>query len=132
MNRFTKAFAASALILTFSPAFAGPVKLITHNKTNVESNAFIAGTIPSLHPTKPNSDSYVSWTEVRMACYGHIDDQKRCSAVIKMETDKGSPVEVGIATVNMDTGVITFKYTQETAYTVTVNGIGETTLAYKK
>ena len=43
-----------------SNVFAAPKQLITHNRTNVETNAYIDGVIASQHPTKANSDNWVS------------------------------------------------------------------------
>jgi hypothetical protein len=114
--------------LWFSAVIAAPPKqLITHNNTYVESNAYIAGTIPSQNPTKPHSDNKVLWTVVRMACFGHLEN-KKCSAVIKMATNTATPVDIGTVSVNVDTGEITPKFLSANGYTMTVNGPGETTL----
>ena len=107
-----------------------PKQLITHNNTDVESNAFVAGTIPSRHPTKAHSDSKVIWTEVRMACFGHVTNNK-CMALIKMETglgDSGNPIDLGMVSMDLNTGIITPSSLTANGYTMIVNGPGETTL----
>lgn len=115
-------------VLSTSMAMASPPKqLITHNNTDVESNAYIAGTIPSQHPTKPHSDNKVVWTAVRMACFGHVEN-KKCMAVVKMATNTATPVEIGAVFVDLETGDITPKFLSANGYTLTVNGPGETTL----
>jgi len=119
---------AVSLSLWVAYAIAAPPKqLITHNNTDVESNAYIAGTIPSQNPTKPHSDNKVLWTAVRMACFGHLDN-KKCLAVIKMATNTATPVDIGTVSVDVDTGEITPKFLSANGYTMTVNGPGETTL----
>jgi hypothetical protein len=129
MNLLCKAITATAIALTMGVTYASPKRLMTHNKTNVESNAYIAGTIPSVHPSKPNSDNPVSWAEVRIACYGHITNNK-CSALIKMETNTPHPIDIGTAVVDLESGVITFSYINESTcpYVLTVNGVAEVTV----
>lgn len=108
---------------------APPRQLITHNRTNVESNAFVAGVIASRHPTKAYSDSKVIWTEVRMACFGHIVNGA-CSALIRMATgpNDGETVDLGTVSIDLNTGLISPTHLNANGYTLTVNGPGETTL----
>ena len=129
MNRLIKTMLAVTLGLTTTTLIASPRQLITHNLTDVESNAFVAGTIPSQHPTKAFSDSKVVWTEVRMACFGHTVDGK-CAALIKMATgpNDGGAVDLGTVTLDLNTGIITPSSISANGYTLTVNGPGETTI----
>ncbi len=119
---------AITLSLSSTLALAVPPKvLITHNETNLESNAFVAGTIPSQHPTKANSVSRVMWASVRMACFGHITNNK-CPALIKLGTDTDHPVELGTVTVDLNTGEIAPKSLHANGYSMIVNGPAESTL----
>lgn len=131
MKLLTKVISAATLALAVGVSYASPAKLITHNKTNVESNAIIGGHA-STHPTKPNKDRAVPWIHVRLVCHGYVVNNK-CSAVIRMGTDTSHPVDVGTATVDLDSGYITFIYADEknSDYVVTVNGPGETTITKK-
>lgn len=129
MNRFLKTMTAGALGLFTAAAFAVPPKqLITHNTTAVESNAFIDSTVPSQHPTKAFSDGKIFWTAVKMACFGHTVNNK-CSALIKMATNTTNPVDIGIVTMDLDTGDIEPKQVSANGYTIRVNGPGETTIS---
>jgi L-serine deaminase len=130
MNRLLKHITAGALGCLFAATAiaAAPKQLITHNTTDLESNAFIDGTIPSTHPTKAHSDGKVFWTAVKMACFGHIIGGK-CSAVIKMATNTAAPVVVGMVSMDLETGEITPKQVSGNGYKITVNGPGETTLS---
>ena len=128
MKKMTLFCSVIALSLTSSLALAVPPKmLITHNQTNLESNAFVAGTIPSQHPTKANSDGRVMWASVRMACFGHITNGK-CPALIKVGTDTPNPVELGMVTVDLSNGDIQPKELHANGYTMVVDGPAETTL----
>ncbi len=49
----------SLLILVAAPSLAAPKHMITHNKTDFESNAYVDGVIPSQHPTRAHSDGRV-------------------------------------------------------------------------
>ena len=71
MSRFHNLRLAAALSVTATTALASPTVLITHNTTDLESNAFIDGTIPSNYPSRPHSDNRVSWVAVKMASFGH-------------------------------------------------------------
>lgn len=125
MNLLVKSFSAVALSLSALTAFAAPAYLITHNSTNEESNAFVAGTIPSPYPTLANSTRQVYWNLVKLACYGHTSNGK-CSALIKMATNTANPVNIGTVIMDINTGEITPKQISANGYTVTVIGLGET------
>jgi hypothetical protein len=129
MTRLLKHLSLGAIGCLFSAtAMAIPPKqLVTHNTTNVESNAYIDGTIPSTHPTKAHSDGKVFWTAVKMACFGHIVNNK-CNAVIKMATDTANPITVGAVSMDLETGDISPKEVRGNGYVLLVNGPGETTL----
>lgn len=129
MRRFlTNIIAAATLSLTVSTgALASPKQLITHNLTDHESNAFVAGTIPSQYPTKAHADGKVFWAAVRMACFGHITDGK-CPALIRIGTDTENPVDLGIVELDVETGVITPTMIRANGYLMVVNGIAETTI----
>ncbi len=128
MNRFIKHLTAGALSLLAAAAIAAPKQLITHNTTDSESNAFVDDIIASQHPTKPHSDGKVFWTAVKMACFGHTIDGK-CTALIRMDTNLPTPIDVGHVTMDLETGDITPKQVSNNGYTITVNGPGETTLS---
>ncbi len=108
-------------------ALASPKQLVTHNLTDHESNAFIAGTVPSQYPTKAHSTGKVFWAAVRMACFGHIVDDK-CPALIKMDTDTDHPVELGMVELNVETGEITPQVLHGNGYKFVINGPGESTI----
>lgn len=127
MKRLFAYFSIITLSLYAATALAAPKQLITHNTTDVESNAFVAGTIPSQHPTRPHSDGKVLWTAVKMACFGHTVNGK-CSALIKMATNTGNAKEVGMLIMDINTGEITPQRLSANGYTITVNGPGETTI----
>ncbi len=130
MSKVIKLLVISASLFMAQICLAVPPRvLITHNQTNVESNAFIAGTIPSRFPTKPNSDSKVMWTEVRLACFGHVTNGK-CPALVRMATgpNDGGAVDLGYVNVDLNTGIITPSRLSANGYTLIVNGIAETTL----
>ncbi|MGQ3892648.1 hypothetical protein [Legionella sp. CNM-4043-24] len=126
MNRFKHLTAALTICLGSSAAMASPQYLITHNLTDVESNAFVAG-MASPSPSKPNSTNMVSWFIVNMACYGHTVEGK-CPAIIKMATDTSSPIELGTVYLNVESGEITPSRLSANGYTITVNAPGETTI----
>lgn len=122
-------FSALGWLLLANPSMAtAPQLLITHNNTNVESNAYIAGTIPSANPSKPNSTNLVPWIIVSIACTGHLIDQTKCPALIKMETNTAHPVNLGEVTMDIKTGEINPKRLAANGYTFTVVGLAEATL----
>lgn len=129
MNKFSKTVTALTFSLATSIVLATPPKqLITHNTTDLESNAYIAGIIPSQYPTKPHSDTSVSWPMVKMACFGHVTNGK-CWAIVKMDTNTSNPFELGKVSIDMETGMITPAQLTANGYTLTVVGLGETTLS---
>lgn len=127
MKRLHLLLAATALTLTTTAALASPILLITHNTTDLESNAFIAGTIKSHYPSKPHSDNKVSWVSVKMACFGHTIGTL-CPALIRMNTNTSNPIDIGTVSVDLNTGDITPKQITANGFTVIVNGPGETTI----
>lgn len=127
MNHFFKPLITLTFVFFTLSAAAAPKQLITHNYTDVESNAFVAGTIPSQHPTRAHSEGRVYWTAVKMACFGHTVDGK-CEAVIKMATNTPSPITLGTVTLDLITGLITPLQLSANGYTMIVNGPGETSL----
>lgn len=128
MHKFiTTIFAATLSLTISSSALASPKQLITHNLTNYESNAFVAGTIPSQYPTKAHADGKVFWAAVRMACFGHIVDGK-CPALIRIGTDTDNPIDVGTVELNIETGAITPNMIRSHGYLIVVNGMAETTI----
>ena len=130
MKFLSKPYAIFLLILSSSSSFASPKQLITHNHTNLESNAYVAGTIPSRYPSHANSDNRINWVEVRMACFGHITNGK-CPALIRLGTgpnDGGTPMDLGFVTMDLNSGAITPNVIHAYGYTFTVNAPGETTI----
>lgn len=128
MNKKHITCAALALSLVSGLAFAAPPRLlITHNNTDFESNAFVAGTIPSQHPTKAHSEGRVIWASVRMACFGHVVGG-RCPALIKVGTDTANPVDLGSVTINLSTGDIQPKELHANGYSFIVNGPAEASI----
>ncbi len=128
MNPLLKPLTTLSLCLFAAVALAAPKQLVTHNTTDAESNAFVAGSIPSQHPTRAHTDGKVFWTAVKMACFGHTIDGK-CDALIKMETNTPNPVEIGTLIMDITTGAITPLQLHGNGYTITVNGPGETTIS---
>jgi hypothetical protein len=127
MNPLNQFITAIALSSSATLALASPILLITHNTTDVESNAYVAGTIASQHPSKPHSDNKVSWVSVRMACFGHTVNGK-CPALIKLATNTPNPIDIGTVTMDLNSGDIMPKQLSANGYTLIVNGPGETTL----
>ena len=127
MNLLVKNFSAVVLSLSTVTALAAPSYLTTHNETDVQSNAFIAGTIPSPYPTAPHSKKEVHWNLVKLACYGHTKNNK-CPALVKMATNTSNPIEVGYLEMDLTTGEITPSLISSNGYTLTVNGPAEATI----
>lgn len=128
MKSMLKSLTAITLCLSAAAVFAAPDYIITHNETDVASNAYVAGTIPSPYPTPAHSSRQVYWNMVRLACYGYTTADNKCSALIKMATETNEPIELGYVTMDLVTGEITPKQLSNNGYTLTVNGPGETTL----
>jgi hypothetical protein len=127
MRLLKHAFCAVTLSLIAAASFAAPKQLVTHNQTDYESNAFVAGTIPSQHPTKAHSDGKVFWAAVRVACIGHVVNGK-CPALIRVATNTDNPIDLGSVELNLDTGEITPSTLHSNGFTMIVNGPGESTL----
>ena len=109
-------------------AYATPPKqLITHNNTNFDSNAYIAGTIPSQYPTPAQGMSKVPWTNVRLACFGHVVNGL-CTADIVMGINTPNPINIGTVSVDINTGAITPAQISSNGFTLTVVGLGETVI----
>lgn len=127
MNKLIKGITAIGLSAFAAATLASPSYFIAHNNTDEESNAYIAGTIPSPSPTKPHSTNKTAWFVVRMACFGHTTGN-RCPALIKMATNTPTPVDVGYLEMDVETGDIMPKTLSAKGYTITVNGPGEATI----
>lgn len=127
MQQLFRLLAITSLSLVATITSASPFFLITHNTTDSESNAFISGMIASPHPSKPHSDNKVSWLSVRMACFGHVVNNQ-CLAVIKMDTNTDHPIAIGTVNLDLSTGDITPKQISANGYTMTVIGVGESTI----
>ena len=128
MNRFTHCLIALSIGLFSGAALASPPSyMMTHNKTDVESNAYIGGSIASPNPSKPNADNRVPWIVVQIACHGRSNG-KICPATIKMATNTNNPITLGDVQLSTDTGLITPSQLTANGYTLTVNGPGEVTL----
>lgn len=125
MTFIMKTSTVIALTLATGIAIAAPKQLITHNQTNYESSAFVGGVIPPQHPTKPQSDGYLPWTAVRMACFGPYTTNGKCWAVIKMGANTPNPIEVGKVTIDLETGIITPSVLKANGFTFTATGPGE-------
>jgi hypothetical protein len=128
MKLMLKSLSAIALSIGAAATFAAPTFLTTHNNTDVESNAYVAGTIPSPYPTQAYNTRQVYWNMVRIACYGHATGGK-CSAVIKMATNTANPIILGTVSMDLESGDISPKQLTNEGYTLIVNGPGETTLS---
>ncbi len=129
MKQFFQYLTAVTIILGTSAVAASPLYLITNNTTDVASNAYVGGVRPSTHPTLPRSQGKVHWAVVRMACYNHNKNGK-CSALIKMATNTANPVDLGVMTIDIETGEITpAEGLHANGYRLVVNGPGNTTLS---
>lgn len=128
MRNFTKRIIMSAFLFSGSVVVnAAPAVLVTHNQTHFESNAYIDGTVRSPYPSAPMKDNRVAWIAVRIACTGHITDNK-CRALVKMATDTATPIDLGWVEMDMLSGEITPQEIHNNGFTLIVNGLGEVTL----
>lgn len=125
--KIARVLLVSGLIAASAFAVASPKSFITHNRTSVESNAYIDGTIPSPYPTPAGKDKSVMWELVRLACIGHTTNGK-CAAVVKMAANTKNPIDVAKLSMNLDSGAIALEEIYSTAFTITVNGPGEVTI----
>ena len=127
MKLMLRSLSAITLSLSSIVVFAiPPAHLITHNKTEHESNAYIENA-PSPYPTRAGKTNKVLWNLVRMACYGHTKGNK-CSAVIKMASNTKHPIVLGTVTMDLDSGDITPKILSANGYTATVTSLGTTVI----
>ncbi|WP_028387797.1 hypothetical protein [Legionella fairfieldensis] len=126
-----KTLTITLLIISAPVVAASPSRLVTHNTTNVRSNTYFAGYIPSSAPAQAHDDGLLDWPFVKMACYGHTSATK-CPAVIKVAIDTPNPVDLGKVTIDIETGDITPKSLSLNGYTLVVNGPGEMTLTKKR
>lgn len=126
MKFILQSLSALSLGLSTMAAFAAPKALITHNLTDKESNAYVAGA-PSPYPTPAMKTKEIAWNYVRMACFGHATNDV-CEAEVKMETDTSNPVLIGRVQMNLKTGEISPKILSANGYTIKVNGLAETTI----
>jgi hypothetical protein len=126
MKIILKFLALNLCIATLNAA--PPSVLITTNNTDVKSNAYIDGTIPSLYPTNAKSNRSVSWIAVSLACQGHIKDNL-CKALVKMDIDSVNPIELGEVTLNMKTGEILPTKIINNGYQLEVIGLGKIELS---
>ena len=128
MRNFTKRIIMSTLVISSSlVANAAPASLMTHNQTHVESNAYIDGVVKSPYPSAPMKDNRVAWLSVRIACTGHIVNNK-CRALVKMATETATPIDLGWLEMDMVTGEITPQELHNNGYGLIVNGLGDVTL----
>lgn len=128
MRNFTKRIIMGTVALSYSfIANAVPASLMTHNQTHVESNAYIDGVVKSPYPSAAMKDNRVAWLSVRIACTGHIVDNK-CHALVKMATDTPNPIDLGWVEMDMLSGEITPQELHNNGYGLIVNGLGEVTL----
>lgn len=127
MRSMLKNISALALSLATTAALAAPAYFITHNQTDVESNAYVLGVVPSPRPTAANSEGKVSWNVVKLAC-AIYSSEGVCTALVKMATNTPNPVELGYVSLNVDTGDLSPKELRAGGYTLMVNGPGEVTL----
>ncbi|OGV40041.1 MAG: hypothetical protein A3F46_10295 [Legionellales bacterium RIFCSPHIGHO2_12_FULL_42_9] len=126
MNCFFKILAITTLGICSQAVLAVPAFLVTHNHTDVESNAFINGTVKSPYPTSAHQDRSVSWTAVRIAC---TPEKVKCKALIKMATNTANAVDLGWLELDLASGDINPKFVQGNGYTLIVNGPAEVTLS---
>jgi hypothetical protein len=129
MIQFRKIFVV-ALAGFLGVAYAElPRQLVTHNLTNVWSNAYINNQFATdRHATPPHQTKGVPWIEVLMACKQYLINGV-CWATVKMDT-KGSPVELCKVGLNMTTGELTpeSRCAGNNGYSFTVDGKGVATL----
>jgi len=126
MRSVFKYLSAITLALTALNAAAMPTHYITHNDTDLETNAFISGEIASPFPTIAHTTRKVAWKMVRLGC-GRTTNGL-CAAVIKLGTDTPDPIFIGTLYMDMDSGEITPQMISANGYTLQVNGIAEVTI----
>ncbi len=124
-----KILVAGLSTIACSAVFAAPSSLTTHNQTSHESNAYIAGHA-SPYPVAAKSDRSISWTMVRLACFGHTSNNV-CAAEVFMETETSNKVSIGHIGMNLSTGEISPSVLDTDKYHLEVNGPGEVTITEK-
>ncbi len=124
--KLLKTILGAGLLGLSSLVSATPSELITHNDTDVWSNARISG-VYSPHPTKPHDTNKVNWWSVRLACFGHTQGSK-CKAEIVADTMGENPVSLGEVSLDLDTGEITPTRIEKDGYVMEVVGLGESRL----
>lgn len=133
MNRLfpVKTLTTASLLLTSTLLSAAPAQLVTQNDTPFQSNAFVGDnfSIASPHPTPAKSTRSVFWGVVQVICKKRAGD---CAALIKMKTDTGAPVNVGVVSVNLTTGIITPTVVKGNGFTITATGPGKTRITQDK
>ncbi|WP_419421287.1 hypothetical protein ACNVED_15570 (plasmid) [Legionella sp. D16C41] len=107
-------------------ALASPQAMITHNLTTTTTNAYVDG-MAAPEPAAPNSTTRVPWHIVKLGCHKHRTEGV-CPAVIKMDIDSDSAIEIGTLYVNLDNGVITPAKISAHGFAVYVNAPGEITV----
>lgn len=127
MKLMLKGISAVTLALATGISFAAPQYLLIHNHTNLTAGAFVGGTVPPQHPTKPNSDSKVFWGLVKMACLSHTVNGQ-CPALIKLGSNNEYNITVGYMNLDMNTGDISPKDISGNGYRIIINGPGEASI----
>ena len=128
MKFMLKSLSAITLNLLAATALAAPAYLTTHNNTDLESKAYIAGIVPSPYGTPAHDTHKIYWTTVRMICHPYKTNEK-CTALVKVGTDTNNPIDIGYVTLDLATGDINPKQLSNNGYTITVNGPGEATIS---
>ncbi|KTD63879.1 hypothetical protein [Legionella spiritensis] len=105
---------------------ASPKAMVTHNQTSMTTNAYVDG-VAAPKPAMPHSTTSVPWFFVKAGCDKHVGDGI-CPAVIKMNIDSDSPIEVGTLYVDLHSGVISPAEISAHGFTITVNAPGEITV----
>lgn len=131
MQLLKKLLTVSATTLLMGSAIAAPGSMVTHNDTGHESNAYIAG-MPSIYPVKAHDSRSISWYLVRLACWGHTDNDNNCSAEVFMETETNNKVSIGKMSMNLDTGTISPSSLDANGYHLQVEGPGEVRISEAK
>lgn len=124
MKSLIKNLCFFSLLASASYSYAAPAYLYTHNDTDLTAGAFVNGTIPPQHPTKPHSSSKIYWSLIKLVC-SYNPKQPTCHATIKLGNNNNYTIEIGEVAINLDTGDITPKEISNNGYRVSVMGPGE-------
>ena len=130
MRRLLISCVAASLSIVAQMSWASPKQLITHNLTDLDVNALVAGTIPSPYPTKAHSDGKVNWAQVRITCVGHTVDNW-CPALVRIGHNTPNPIDIGTVEINLNSGVIRPNELQAHGYRMIVNGVAESTIMHE-